>query len=811
MALESHQPEAANRTGLRRFDWMTLVRSPAVAWNVLSIVALAGCLAVIALWASRQSMLAEGQVLNEARVARVVFNRVDEAATQSDRQAARLKSPRVYVGDAGAFEELRASLENLPRSLADAAGLDQVDAGIRSQFALRTEETLGLVRAQTMGEESSASWRARVAALDDILRRTPLVDEQTFQRQSQAVAQGIELRIGDRAVAGRSSDVTNVEGANIEARLRAMVSTAGFAGPLAEVVTARVRHRLKPTFTFDASASDALATEAADAVKPRQIAFQPGQVLATAGERLSGEKIAVLRTEAHEYRRKFDVIALLAADASLIGMALLAALGVGAYTATYGQDLWRSPARMAALAGMLISTIGGACWLAAAEPRLLALAATAPTLLFTFLLAVAYDRRTALATGSLAGIFVCAVLDQPIATIAVALAGVWVAIWQLREFRQRDTLIRAGLVTGAAVGIASLLVAGLQRPLIAPALSGAMWDAASAAVGALLVGFITLGLLPTLERLFDVATGMSLIELRDPKQPLLRMLQERAPGTYNHSLTVASLCESAAEAIKADGLLTYVGALYHDIGKSVKPEYFVENQAGGPSRHDRLSPAMSLLVIVGHVREGLELAREHSVPKALHHFIESHHGTTLVEYFYHRARKQAEMAAQGPGGRAAEAPQEIEYRYSGPKPRTREAAILMICDASESATRALADPTPARIDSLVRAISHKRLMDGQFDASDLTMRDLSTIVDTVAKSLAAIHHQRIHYPEPASGPRTTSVPTVTGSGPGTASAATQPLPAAAISATLSPASPATASAPAQPVIAPRPALGPTRA
>src|SRR6185436_12175913 len=161
---------------------------------------------------------------------------------------------------------------------------------------------------------------------------------------------------------------------------------------------------------------------------------------------------------------------------------------------------------------------------------------------------------------------------------------------------------------------------------------------------------------------------------------------------------------AAADAIRADSLLTYVGALYHDIGKMNKPEYFVENQAGGLSKHDKLSPAMSLLVIVGHVKDGMAMAEEFSLPRSIRHFIEAHHGTTLVEFFYNRARKQAEQGvakAKEQPGTEPEMPEEIEYRYPGPKPRTKEVAILMRSDAVESATRTMVEPTPSRIDALV--------------------------------------------------------------------------------------------------------------
>ncbi|MCW5775003.1 MAG: HDIG domain-containing protein, partial [Phycisphaeraceae bacterium] len=215
-------------------------------------------------------------------------------------------------------------------------------------------------------------------------------------------------------------------------------------------------------------------------------------------------------------------------------------------------------------------------------------------------------------------------------------------------------------------------------------------------------------------------------------------------GTYNHSLNVASIAEAAADAVGADPLRTYVGALYHDVGKMNKPEYFVENQSGGINKHDKLSPAMSLLVIVGHVKDGVELAREYGLPRSLFPFIEEHHGTTLVEFFYHRARKQAEEHAGGADDK--DMPSEIEYRYPGPKPQSKETAILMLADAVESATRTLSEPTPSRIDALVRSLANKRLMDGQFDECDLTLRELSAIVESISKTVASIYHGRIAYP-----------------------------------------------------------------
>jgi putative nucleotidyltransferase with HDIG domain len=232
---------------------------------------------------------------------------------------------------------------------------------------------------------------------------------------------------------------------------------------------------------------------------------------------------------------------------------------------------------------------------------------------------------------------------------------------------------------------------------------------------------------------------MTLLEWCDPNRPLLRMLAADSPGTYNHSLLVGTLADAAAEAIEANGLLARSGAYYHDIGKVNKPEYFVENQAlDMGNRHERLSPAMSHLIIIGHVKDGIEMAKEYGLPANLHSFIPEHHGTTLVEYFFHAANR-----ARKPGDAEVS---DVEFRYPGPKPQSRETAIVMLCDGVEGAVRAMPEPTPGRIEDTVARIVQKRLMDGQFDECELTFRDLEIIRRTLVKTLCSIYHARIVYP-----------------------------------------------------------------
>lgn len=214
-----------------------------------------------------------------------------------------------------------------------------------------------------------------------------------------------------------------------------------------------------------------------------------------------------------------------------------------------------------------------------------------------------------------------------------------------------------------------------------------------------------------------------------------------SPGTYNHSISVAALAETAADAIGANGLLVRVGACFHDIGKMFKPNYFVENQTPGANRHDTLQPAMSTLIIIAHVKDGADLGRQHRLPKRIIDFIEQHHGTTLVEYFFRMATKKSESDPN------ADEVAENSFRYPGPRPQTREAAVLMIADAVESASRALVEPTPSRLQNLVEQIAMKKLLDGQFEECAITLKEIDQIKMSLVKSLTAIYHGRIKYPE----------------------------------------------------------------
>jgi cyclic-di-AMP phosphodiesterase PgpH len=264
-----------------------------------------------------------------------------------------------------------------------------------------------------------------------------------------------------------------------------------------------------------------------------------------------------------------------------------------------------------------------------------------------------------------------------------------------------------------------------------------LFDALAGVAGGLTVSMVVALLLPVFEHLFSVVTDIRLLELSNQNLPLLRTLALEAPGSYQHSLMLGHLAEAAAEAIGADSLLARVSGYYHDIGKTKMPDYFIENQAKGYNRHDRLEPSMSALIIAAHVKEGVEMARRARLPEPIVTAIREHHGTKLIRYFFQKAVSKA-----APGEEIAE----TEYRYPGPKPSTRILGILMIADAVEAASRTLIEPTPAKIRAMIRQIVDDCLRDGQFDECDLTMRDLSVIVEALERTVATVFHHRIDYP-----------------------------------------------------------------
>ena len=313
---------------------------------------------------------------------------------------------------------------------------------------------------------------------------------------------------------------------------------------------------------------------------------------------------------------------------------------------------------------------------------------------------------------------------------------------RLSQFVQAGAVIAAANV--AVVTAFTIIMGGRDLEVYLQLLAASAISAFGAAIAAA-------GTFAVLGSLFGITTSYQLLELANPTQPLLRRLLLEAPGTYHHSLMVGNLAEQAAEAIGADALVTRVAAYYHDIGKLYDPMVFIENQAGGENIHDELPPEESAAMIVGHVARGIDIAYQYKLPKALIGYIPQHHGTALMGYFYAKARQIAAEAAGAPltskaGKEAADKVDPRRFRHAGPKPQTREAAILMLADSVEASVRSLASHDEPAIRAMVSQIISDRLIDGQFDECDLTLRDLDRIRESFIEQLLAMYHRRIAYP-----------------------------------------------------------------
>lgn len=503
-------------------------------------------------------------------------------------------------------------------------------------------------------------------------------------------------------------------------------------------------HASLVSLRYDPSLTQAARHEARQKVANVTDPYNQGDVLVAPGHRIDEMSLDVLRDEYNQMESGVSLRDRILRVATVFVLIFVLAVLNGYYLVA------NEPRLVERLSGLAVYL--GAIVLAAFLGRILSFdpwrAEIIPLMVTVMILAIAYNQDLAALTAFTLSLLLTLSSVADTGEFVVLMSVAATAIVPLSRVRSRSSLIKIGFWCGvvfflvtygtAVIKTQSLDLLWRDQTLLLHALRGAGWCLAS--------GYIVAGSLPFIEATFGIVTDISLLELSHVSHPLLQELVRRAPGTYNHSITVATLAEAAAERIDANGLLVRVGAYFHDIGKMLKPGYFIENMLeGSSSKHERLNPAMSTLIIIGHVKDGVDLAEQHNLPRPIVDFIEQHHGTTLVQYFYHAASKAAE---DHPDHIEVE---ESSFRYPGPKPQSRESGVMMLADAVESASRTLSEPTPKRIESLVRAITMDKLLDGQFEESTLTLSEINLIQESLTKSLISIFHTRIKYPEQRAG------------------------------------------------------------
>jgi len=358
-----------------------------------------------------------------------------------------------------------------------------------------------------------------------------------------------------------------------------------------------------------------------------------------------------------------------------------------------------------------------------------------PVAAASMLIAVLVDARVGVGVGMALSLLVAGFTGFEPRIFVVALLGSAAGVYAVSNSELRRSLVRSGIV----VGVVNALTVAAFALLSGDVMQVAFRDIFLGLANGLLSAILTIGSLPFLESAFGVVSSIKLAELANPQQPLLKRLLIEAPGTYHHSLIVANLAESAALQVGADTLRTRVGAYYHDVGKVERPYFFIENQMVAENPHDDYSPHLSALIITSHVKDGVKLARQYKLPQVIIDIIREHHGTSVVQYFFNKAQKADHDA------------KEDDFSYEGPRPKSKEAAIVMLADVVEAAVRAMTAPTPLKIEQRVRSLLRDKLHAGQLDASELTLRDIDKIGSAFISHLTGIFHRRIEYPEQQGG------------------------------------------------------------
>ncbi len=686
---------------------------------------------------------------------RVEFRILSESAKAGlERDLLQTREP-VFRLNESLVEQIIGALRNLPKQLKATTQPADLDEQLQKQFSL-TAQNVMQVREALFGSEDAQNFESSLTQLSENFIDMFIVQPDAKGYEVWRASNSATLVRGKYWVRKAKADCVDLtEEGRVAEQLDRAVTV--FDPRLRTSILAYLTNALdqdKAVYVYDAAVTQENIAQAVQELhdNPPSGAYVPyvaGQILVASSRSreaigkekldLTGDELELLTRE-HEYFLAAEITSHpLRMWGRLAGRAIIVTLLIVLcclYTATYEPKIIRNHWQGMALVLLMLIGLG----LSKALVFVFALntySAMFAVLSVTLVLAIAYDRRFALALGGVLSVLVVLQVRAGFAELLVLLTGAAAGVFLLAEIRSRSRVIKvSGMVALLAFAMTCATSLAAAMPLRVIFRNG-FWAAAAA----LLVGLLVEVILPLIERVFRVATSMTLLEWCDASKPLLKRLATEAPGTYNHCLQLGSMCESAADAIGAKGLLARVGAYYHDIGKINKPDYFVENQSGKASKHDKLSPAMSLLIIVGHVKDGLEMAHEYALPVVLHEFIETHHGTTLVQYFYHAATAQRKNDTE-------RAPDEVEFRYPGPKPQSREAGILMLADASESSVRAMTEPTPGRIENQVHTMVNRRLMDGQLDECEMTLREVHQVEASLTKSLCSIYHSRIAYPTP---------------------------------------------------------------
>ena len=688
-----------------------------------------------------------GDVAKEPFRARLTFQVPDVEATRRAAEKAKERCPRVFAESAGHLERLPGDLQRFLFDMLRARDMDALGPPARTNWGF-TREKIEWFRKQldekwilsSVSPVRQSLRKAAAAGIMDGTRRQLEINSERYEFviASEGDAQEAKVRSIARIIEHPDGLKKFFED---ELRLILLNKAPRFREYFVELLT----HKATPTLKWDKTATDRALRATADGVEPRYRTIAQDSIILDAGQVATRGAIEEIQAEARAFAKQGSMARDREGEADRLQRRIRRGVGITAlflagfallalYAVYFAPSVLVSNTRVFGVYAVTLVVL--ACVRLFQEFGV-ALHWT-PVVLAVMILTVACGQTLALGVAMLLAVMAGIASGEGPALVLPLLAGGFAAVLRLSRLRRRTDLIEAGVVAAVAqlAVVWAVYLAGLNAA--GPAALLPLRDSFAGAGAGVLAGFVMTGILPYVERFFDVATDLRLFEWTDQNQPLLRKLALEAPGTYHHSSVVSNMAEAAAETIGANGLLARAGGYLHDVGKINRPEYYIENRGGMPSLHDKLSPMMSTLILTAHTKDGAELAAQYGVPSPLRHIIVEHHGTSVAEYFYNKAVENAEE----PGA----APDISIFRYRGPKPRCPESAIVMLADSTESASRSFADPSPGSVEKLVHKIVGTRLEDGQLDDSRMTITDIRRVEKSLVRSLMAISHPRIRYP-----------------------------------------------------------------
>jgi putative nucleotidyltransferase with HDIG domain len=688
--------------------------------------------------------LAAGAVANVDLIAPDDLKITDVEETRRLRDQAALSALPVFDFHIKAAREATAVVEELfasGREGGAGATADQLQAYIEERIGVQLEvDQIAALMRHRFSEELE---HLMIDQLESVMMTPVVASRSQFRRLGASAIVRREPKSGQEFMVTDLSSIRDKLTAAAALRSEKLVWPADYdAGDrklLGEVLGALI----VPNLDYSEAETEARRTAAREAISPVTVSVEKGKPIVARGETVTPGK-ALLLAEASRHRpigqRAIEF-------AGTVVIVMLMVLVLWQYLVRYQRRHLRVRRHFLLLIASLAVTIGLARVFFALGSTMGHSSAIspfnspngyqylAPLALGAVLVTILTDAHAAFVFSAVLTVFI-GVLSGDVYLAAYTLMSSAGAIYHLQDCRDRTALVGAGLWIGGlnAATVLALDLLGASEPRM-PLL---LFDLLCGFVSGVLATMVASILLPLFEWLFKITTSIKLLELSNLNLPLLKQLAELAPGTYHHSIMVGLLAEAGAEAIGADALFARVACYYHDIGKSVRPTYFVENQSYMENRHDKLSPKMSSIVLANHVKQGIEIARQHKLPPRIVAIIPQHHGTGLMKFFYYKARTANDETDS--------TALEQEFRYPGPKPQSKEAAIIMIADSVEAAARTVQDPTPGKLRNMIDTITNRIRDDGQFDECDITLRELRIVAESFTRVLIGIHHHRIAYP-----------------------------------------------------------------